>query len=410
MITFFAVTHPNPPLKIRGGEVELRESFLLFMNSLGTKLRSHVGRLKRKKRPFIAFQIEPTSRCQLRCVMCPRTVFSKEWDNGDMPLSLFDKVSSHFHLVENIHLQGWGEPLLHPEINRMIQIAKTAGCNTSLTTNGVLLDERMSEEFIKLGLGTIAISITGATRETHEAIRCGSHFEQIIKSAKTLVSLKANMRSETPKIVFSYLMTKRNIEELSEAVVLAKDSGADELLATNVDYAPGQIQDEMRVFACKEAEAEYNKIIEKTFRTAKESKITLRVYPLAMEELLMCEMNPLKIIFISHDGCVSPCVYVNLPKKGSIPRIFCSDYYEIQRQCFGNVEKDDFVKIWEQKEYDNFRGSYIRRIAFNKSAFDVIGNMQSSEHAMVGLEKLEAALRENPLPTICRTCYKAYNI
>jgi len=79
-------------------------------------------------------------------------MFSKEWNNGDMPLSLYDKIGRYFHLVDNIHLQGWGEPLLHPEIHLMIQTAKAANCRTSLTTNGVLLSQEMSEEFIKKGV------------------------------------------------------------------------------------------------------------------------------------------------------------------------------------------------------------------------------------------------------------------
>ena len=374
------------------------------------QLRRQIEKIGRKKRPFIALQIEPTSRCQLRCVMCPRTIFSREWDNGDMPLSLYDKISTSFHLVDNIHLQGWGEPLLHPEISLMIQKAKAVPCRTSLTTNGVLLSEPVSHDFIEKGLDTIVISIAGAVSETHEAIRCGSHFGQIIDNVKVLAHLKLSMKSKTPKIVLSFLMTKKNIEELPEAVLLAKDTGSDEMVATNVDYIAGQYQDDMKIFSCKEADSEYKKIVEKALRTAKKAKITFRVYPLEMEELIMCEMNPLKIVFLSHDGCVSPCVYLNLSKKGWIPRIFCGNYQGIQKQCFGYVGEDDFVEIWERKEYKNFREPYVRRMAFNKRAFDVIADVQSSKAAMDELEKLEAVLRDNPLPAVCSTCYKAYNI
>jgi MoaA/NifB/PqqE/SkfB family radical SAM enzyme len=374
------------------------------------RLVRHIKKIRIKSRPFLAFQIEPTSRCQLRCVMCPRTIFSKDWDNGDMPLSLYDKISRHFHLVENIHLQGWGEPLLHPEIFLMIQKAKAADCKTSLTTNGVLLTQKMSEEFIKQGLNTVAISIAGATRETHEAIRCGSHFEQIINNIKTLAYLKLKMESKMPKIVFSYLMTKRNIRELSEAVILAKDVGADELLATNVDYAPGKIQDDTGVFSCKEADIRYEKLIESAFRVAKKVKLPSRIYPLEMEDLIMCEMNPLKIVFLSHDGCVSPCVYLNLSKQGSIARFFCGDKYEIERQCFGNIERYSFAEIWECGDYRNFREFYARRMAVNRGDFDVIDDLQSKNDALTGLEKREVILRDNPVPLVCRTCYKAYNI
>ena len=39
--------------------------------------QKYIEDFKRVKRVFWAFQIEPTSRCQLRCVVCPRTCFFK---------------------------------------------------------------------------------------------------------------------------------------------------------------------------------------------------------------------------------------------------------------------------------------------------------------------------------------------
>ncbi len=73
-------------------------------------LRKYVKKIKIRRKSFVAFQIEPTSRCQLKCIMCPRTVFSDDWVNVDMPLSVYKGISSHFHLVDDIHIQGWGEP------------------------------------------------------------------------------------------------------------------------------------------------------------------------------------------------------------------------------------------------------------------------------------------------------------
>jgi MoaA/NifB/PqqE/SkfB family radical SAM enzyme len=374
------------------------------------KLVRNIDKIWIKRKPFLAFQIEPTSRCQLSCVMCPRTIFSKEWNNGDMPISLYEEVSKHFHLVENIHLQGWGEPLLHPEINLMIQIAKSAHCKTSLTTNGVLLTEGMSEELVKRGMNSVAVSIAGAKGETHEAIRCGSHFEQIIDNIKTLAHLKLRMRSKIPKIVFSFLMTTMNIKELPEALELAKDAGANEMVATNIDYIPGKIHEDMKIFSCKEVDSRYKTLIESALKIAKKIQLPFRIYPLEMEELIMCEMNPLKIIFLSHDGCVSPCVYLNLSKKGLIPRLFCGNQYEIERKSFGNIEQHSFMEIWESEDYRKFRSLYARRLAINVKAFDYIDGLQSKNAALAGFEKLEAMLRENPLPSVCRSCYKAYNL
>jgi MoaA/NifB/PqqE/SkfB family radical SAM enzyme len=374
------------------------------------RLRRYIEKFRIKNRPFLAFQIEPTSRCQLKCVMCPRTVFSKEWENGDMPLSVYEKISRHFHLVDNVHLQGWGEPLLHPGLSRMIQIAKAENCKISLTTNGVLLTHNVSEDLFRKGLDTIAISISGAAKITHESIRCGCHFEQIIDNIKTLAHLKLKMRSKTPKLILSYLMTKTNIKELPEAVSLAKDSGINEFVATNLDYTPTEALDDLRALSCNQADLEFKNYIDVARVKANKIKLPFRFYPLEMEEVIMCEMNPLRIVFISFDGCLSPCVYLNMTKRGLIPRIFCGKQYTIERQCFENVGKYDVMEIWKSEEYRNFRGFYARRMAANREAFDYIDSFQAKNDTTAVFEKLEIMLRENPLPSVCNTCYKAYNI
>jgi MoaA/NifB/PqqE/SkfB family radical SAM enzyme len=374
------------------------------------RLAGYLKKFRITGKPFLAFQIEPTSRCQLKCVMCPRTVFSDEWVNGDMPLPAYTNISRYFHLVKYVHLQGWGEPLLHPELPAMVAIAKAEHCKVSLTTNGILLTQNMSEELIRKGLDTIVISIAGAVRVTHEDIRRGSHFEQIIDNVKALANLKLETRSKTPMIVLSFLMTKTNISELPDAVGLAKDMGGNEFLAANLDYTPTQAMDDLKVFSSDMADSLYGTHIDAARIRARGIKLSFREYPLRMEEMIMCEMNPLRIIFITFDGCVSPCVYLNLPKKGPISRIFCGARYLMQRVYFGSIAENDFMEIWNNEAYRDFRGFYARRMAVNREAFDYIDAFPSKDDMTALFEKQESNLRENPLPAVCQTCYKAYGI
>lgn len=368
-------------------------------------------RIKFKARPFVAFQIEPTSRCQLKCVICPRTVFSEEWESGDMPLSVYKKISKYFHLVEDVYLKGWGEPLLHPNLFDMIQIAKAKHCCVSLTTNGILLTPDISERLIEKGVDTIAVSISGASKETHENIRRGSHFEQIINNIKVFSNLKVKMGTQNPKLVFSFLMTKTNIEELPKALDLAKDIGINEMVATNLDYTPTQVQDDMRVFSCNGADSNIKNSIKIAMEKANKIKLPFRVYPLKTKEVIMCKLNPLQIVFFSHDGCVSPCVYLNMRKRGSIPRIFFGSYYEVQRLCFGSISKNDFMKIRDNDDYKNFRGIYINRLyLFRKIYSDFEYGIKTIGKIKEVGRVFKNVMANHPVPHACRTCYKAYNI
>jgi MoaA/NifB/PqqE/SkfB family radical SAM enzyme len=340
--------------------------------------------------------------------MCPRTAFSGEWESGDMSLSLYERISNHFHLVHDIHLQGWGEPLLHPKLFDMIKIAKAEKCRVSLTTNGVLLSRNISERLIRDGVDIVAVSFAGASKDIHERIRCGSHFEQVIKNVRTMSDLKTKMRSKTPKLELSFLMTKTSMEELPEAVGLANDAGVNELVATNLDYTPTQNQDDLKAFSCSRADGNFRKLVEMAKKRAEKTGLPFRVYPLEMDEAIMCELNPLQIVFISYDGCVSPCVYLNMTKRMSIPRIFCGSHQEIQRVCFGAITENDFPEIWNKKEYKEFRTAYDKRIKLlEKSNASVI-------FQPMDLEKVEEEIRKglsgNPLPDVCKTCYKAYGI
>jgi MoaA/NifB/PqqE/SkfB family radical SAM enzyme len=374
-------------------------------------LRKHSEKIVQRGRPFIAFQIEPTTRCQLKCVICPKTVYTDDWLIGDMPLSVYEKISRYFHLVQTIHLQGWGEPLLHPNLFEMIQIAKSGNCKTSLTTNGVLLSHDMSEELIRRGVDTVAISIAGATSKTHENIRRGSHFEELIDNIRILANLKFKMRSKTPLLVLSFLMTKTNIKELAEAVRLAKDIGINEFVATNLDYVPTKAQDDMKIFSCNKADINFKNHIHMAKKRAHKLKMPFRDYQLELEEVIVCEMNPLHIVSISFDGCISPCIYLNIPSRGLISRIFCGNHHEIERQCFGNLEGSDFMDIWTGAEYEHFRKAYQNRLNILKKVYSHIGFEMGTFHNLSDIEKsMESELLENPLPEICRSCYKAYHI
>jgi MoaA/NifB/PqqE/SkfB family radical SAM enzyme len=334
--------------------------------------------------------------------MCSKTAFPDEWVSGDMSLSVYEKISKHFHLAKNIHLQGWGEPLLHSRLFEMVKIARDSGCEVSLTTNGVLLNPENSERLIREGVDIVAVSIAGARDETHEIIRCGSNFEKFMDNIKTLSALKAELRKVKPKLVLSFLMTKTNIHELPGVVTIAKEIGVNELVATNLDYAPAKIQDDLKAFSCDRVNPDFKISIEQAKKRAEELKIPLRVYPLEMEEVLMCELNPLEIVFFSHDGCVSPCVYLNQTKKGSIQRIFCDSHYEIQRLCFGSIVERDFMEVWNSNDYKNFRAAYANRIKLFERACvmpDFVANKEIMEE-----------LADNPPPDVCKTCYKAYGI
>lgn len=365
---------------------------------------------KPRRRIFGSLQIEATSECFLDCVMCPRTAFIKQWRSKAMSFATYERISRYFSLAEHVHLQGWGEPLLHPRIYEMIGIAKNAGCRVGFTTNGMLLGEA-AEKIIRLEVDIIGISIAGATREVHESIRVNSPLDKLTMNIRTLSRVKRETGSKKPRVVLSFLMTKTNIHELPRVVKLARELGVNELVATNLDYAATKLHDELKVFSCGEADQEYLRLIEEAEALAKKLKLGFRAYPLKTEEVIMCELNPVSYVYISHDGLVAPCVYLNQTRTGKIPRIFCGARYEVPRTCFGDINKEGLLEIWGKPEYRAFREAYAKRQEAYYEAFsDLQVDFGFPEKLKEAQGRAEEALKNTSLPRECRTCYKAYGV
>ncbi len=355
-----------------------------------------VGWLKRREatRPFEAFQIEVTSRCNLKCVMCPVTVLADTWPSRDLSWEVFERVADAFDRTKWVYLQGWGEPLLHRRIYDMIERAKQAGCRVGFTTNGTRLNDEAGGRILDRGLDLLAVSIAGARAATHEAIRVGSDFPRLLENLRRFLQLRRGRKSATPKVELFFLMTRTNLEELPQAVELAADLGADELVATNLDYVITPALDELRAYSAAPPAQAFGDAMERANAAAVRTGIAFRPYPLEPREMAVCDLNPLRIVFISADGSVSPCVYTALTEQPAIPRYFDYRSLDIRPVRFGNLNDKTLMEIWEEPEYRAFRQLFLKRVIGAKSL------------ALATLAGGDAAEDDMPPPEPCRSCPK----
>lgn len=351
------------------------------------------------RRPFEAFQIEVTSRCILQCVMCPRTAIGKGWPSLDLSWEAFERIAAAFALTKFVHLQGWGEPLLHPRLFDMISRAKNAGCRVGFTTNGVLLELEISRRLLDCDLDLLALSLAGATRRTHESIRAKSDFAAILNNAGRLLTLRAKRASNKPKVEMFYLMTKTNLAELPRAVELAADLGADELVATNLDYVITPEHEELAAFTLPSRRAAFDSIVSEARDRARRAGLGFRAYPLEAEEKAVCEADPLRILFLSCDGWVSPCNYMGLPGRADVPRRFEGRALRVPRLRFGHILERELTEVWDGPAYRDFRRQFeARRRGSILRALGAVARGPSSFFPGA------------PAPEPCRTCYKLYGL
>lgn len=155
----------------------------------------------RTRRMPIILAVEPTSVCNIRCVMCfqiDERLSGRREMRGFMSRGLFEQVVAEAAAKEvgGIVLASRGEPLLHKDIASFVQIAKDAGIpDVKLNTNATKLTERKSRELLEAGLDTLVFSVDSAIREQFERIRPGAKFDLVVGNIERFNAIR---RAEFP--------------------------------------------------------------------------------------------------------------------------------------------------------------------------------------------------------------------
>ncbi len=140
----------------------------------------------------IITNIEITTRCNMRCPHCART--RRGVAGKDMPVETFRTILGLLPHAYRVTLVGLGETLLHPGIVDLVGAASAMGRRVALVTNGMLLDERLSQELLNAGLESIVFSLDAATQEVASNVRPGSDLDLICGNIRRFVELAKSAR------------------------------------------------------------------------------------------------------------------------------------------------------------------------------------------------------------------------
>lgn len=129
--------------------------------------------------------IEPTSICNLRCIMCFQVdkSFSNKNYMGRMSWELFTKIVDE--VAENeckaITLASRGEPTLHPKFCDMIDYIRSKNIlDIKINTNATMLSEKIIKSILKNDVSEVVFSVDAGTKETYEKIRVKGKFEKVV--------------------------------------------------------------------------------------------------------------------------------------------------------------------------------------------------------------------------------------
>jgi len=191
----------------------------------------------------VSISFEPTTSCNLRCPECPSGLRSFTRPTGMLEAKLFENVISQMkdHLTYlTFYFQG--EPYLHPDFLSMVKFAKSHKIYTATSTNAHYLNEDNAKKTVESGLSRLIISIDGTTQETYQSYRVGGHLNKVIEGTKNIIKWKKELKSQTPHVIFQFLVVKPNEHQIDEVYALAQELGVDEVrlkTAQIYDYEDG---------------------------------------------------------------------------------------------------------------------------------------------------------------------------
>jgi radical SAM protein with 4Fe4S-binding SPASM domain len=252
--------------------------------------------------------VENTGKCNLKCPMCPRELTDYPAEDFDYEVfkRVIDEVKDHSELI---FPWGLGEPLINPDVFKMVRYCKEAGLYTVLSTNATLLNEERSRLLLESGLDNLIIAFDGTTPEVYEKYRKNAKFDKVLDNILNFLKLKIQLQSKL-FVVMQMVRLPENNHQIDDYHKMWSIEGVDEI-------------------------------------RVKEDEIVIP--GIALEER------------INHDRRRHPCYQlwqgpVHINYQGDF-RACCHIY---KSPPVGNVKDSSVHELWNSPEMEKLRGAHLR--------------------------------------------------
>ncbi|MFC1705803.1 radical SAM/SPASM domain-containing protein [Planctomycetota bacterium] len=220
----YRFTYDLMPAELRDMSLAQRRNMLL----------SGLNLCYRRAKPHgwpLYMQVEITNYCTLRCPVCPTGIGALRRKRGALDPELFARLIDEvgdYPLV--MSLFSWGEPLLHPDLPRVLEIARRCRAVTLLSTNGQNLDdEGVQDALLRHPPDYLIVAIDGLTDQTNQVFRIGARLDPALRGVSGLANAKRARGQEHPILHMRFLVMKQNQHEVPQLTGFARQHGFDML-------------------------------------------------------------------------------------------------------------------------------------------------------------------------------------
>jgi radical SAM protein with 4Fe4S-binding SPASM domain len=284
--------------------------------------------------------------------MCP--VRYRETSRAFLDWETYTGVIDALPSLTELHLQGLGEPLLHPRFFAMVDYAVAREIAVTVTTNLTLVTEANAERCAASGMARMYVSVDGATAPTYERIRVGARFTRLERNVRRLVDAIAR-RGEGPRVELTAVAMRENLDELADLVALAAHWRIPTLHVQHLchDFGESTLPQRyapMRAFVSAQTLVGYDpERVASAFARARDAAakhgVALRLppvvptaHPAGTPGRSRCDW-PWRGPYVAYDGTAMPCCMVATPDRASL----------------GNVVREGTLALWNGPAYEDFR-------------------------------------------------------
>lgn len=293
-------------------------------------------------------QIETTSHCNGRCVICERT--HNRFEPRRLDPAVLDTLEREvFPTLRDTSIQGFGEPLVDPRFDEVLDRMTAHGVHTGFTTNAALLTADRLEKYVRLGV-FLTVSIDGASREVFRRIRPCLDFDHIVDVLSLTPALKARYPESGFHLRIHFVGTTANIDDLPAMIDLAERLDADDIEVLNL--LTRNLPPEVSRTELARDPGRANRRFREARARAEGSPVELRLPPMFGEEGTPAAFDPSEARnYLLWEKL--PCSRSPYPNSCSDPwtRFIVSATGDVLPCCvwpysLGNLTRQSFEEIW----------------------------------------------------------------
>lgn len=314
----------------------------------------HSSHTKLNSPRLVAWEI--TRSCNLNCVHC-RASSDKGPYEGEIGTEKARKILDEISLTgKPIIILTGGEPLLREDVFEIAEYGTALGLRMVMATNGTLLTPEMAKKIQNSGIKRISISLDGENAEKHDSFRkVDGAFDASLRGISLLREAGVEFQINTT-------VTRRNVDDIEKILKMAVDLGAAAhhiFLLVPTGRAKDMLNQEIDAVRYEKllhwfynmrgrtplhlkatCAPHYYRILRQEARSRGE-KIDFETY--GLDAVTRGCLGGTSFCFISYDGIVQPCGYLEL-------------------NC-GDLKESSFERVWidsrifnELRDFSLYRG------------------------------------------------------